>query len=130
MTTFMSGWVEARSTQHAYAGWVPVVDIDIFASGQQSRMSQLFMELPGASHPPIVPQRGLPADTSTLVRREAQASDTKWGETWCAWAELMPYARADVVGEEWLVLLSVMQSLADYYGADNVRLIVWYFVNM
>ncbi len=87
MATFMAGWVEARSAQHAYTGWVPVVDIDIFASGQQSRMGQLFMELPGADHRPVAPNRGIPEDASSLVRREADSCESRWGDTWCVWAE-------------------------------------------
>jgi hypothetical protein len=130
MTALLSGWIEARNPTHSFAGWMPVLTLDLFAAGQQNRLGQFFMKLPDAAYPPVAADRGLPSDASALVQREAGLCETRWGQTWCVWGEIAPFAREDVVGTEWAIMLAAMRLLAEHYGGENVRLIVWFYVNM
>ncbi|MFI6921860.1 hypothetical protein ACIBIZ_18090 [Nonomuraea spiralis] len=96
---------------------------------------------------PVAPGRGLPPDVSEPVRTDyehaARLDAAVHGCTWISWAELRDLdmtvrpgtgpadaapTRLDVLGPEtgWGPVLGVMAALARRFGADGVRLVVWF----
>jgi hypothetical protein len=100
----------------------------------------------------IAPGRGEPHGVSARYRSEREGNGAV-GETWVLWSELaaidweeeggeyigeddMVYAtpgpgrrrerRDDYLNGGWATLFKVMEALAEQFGADNVRLVVWF----
>jgi hypothetical protein len=98
----------------------------------------------------IAPGRGVPADASAYYAQETHGA----GQTWALWSELAaidweeegtryiaeePHSldglpgwgrrrerRGDYFDGGWVTLFRLMEVLAEQFGADNVRLSVWF----
>jgi len=98
---------------------------------------------------PIIGIRGMPPDASReLIEKFREVKDNglmtdKIQLTWITWREIeavdwdesngkvdietgSPRYRREARSEEWNLLFDLMRILADNYGDDNVRLIVWF----
>jgi hypothetical protein len=92
----LHGWIEVRTA--ATATWLPAVWLDVLAS----RNTDLFGALFGVGSTlfrPLAFARGLPADVSQTVRRDAgvpftldgttSLHESWWGDTWITWSEIL-----------------------------------------
>jgi hypothetical protein len=99
----------------------------------------------------IAPRRGIPDDATKAVKDEALSTYREWSkegspdgydmpsyhsQTWVGWNEIAhldfasikpsEYYPMQTFGDDWLDLFDHMRTLATKYGADNVRLVVWF----
>lgn len=137
MSEVLQGWVECRDPA---AHWVPswrsdewepaiaveafMVDLDHLAA-----RSPFASSLPSNFDGRLAPGRGLPADVSPLVAREAERWKMPWTCTYLTWAQLLPLRQREDLPDDWRLLLAMAAPLASACGEENVRLILWSYVS-
>lgn len=139
MGTDAHGWIEIRTNPGM--SWEPIIVVDALPFRDSIVFGSVFGVRWGSSDPahgPIAADRGMPADVSAYVRREVQLEGAgQLHHSWILWSELQPtWLATDVCSplgnpmtKEWLTLRSIMATLAEYCGADNVRLVIWFNSN-
>jgi hypothetical protein len=96
---------------------------------------------------PIAPSRGIPADVSDELKQygDVPPDPGSWPPSWITWREISeinwdefgdspvpgrdgaePARRRDVLSPGWQTALDIMEVLARQFGADNVRMVVWF----
>ncbi|MGW3344602.1 hypothetical protein ACWDA3_14915 [Nonomuraea rubra] len=150
MSTDIYGFIETR---HPHAGedwhegeaWTVCMPLyPLYDDQDYESFGCLFGVRNQRGWPPVAAGRGLPADASEMVRADYENSAlidaAVHGCTWISWAELRdldmtvaapehgPLTRLDVLGPgtEWEYVFGVMRALARRFGADGVRLVVWF----
>ncbi|MFE1442441.1 hypothetical protein [Streptomyces sp. NPDC058739] len=139
------GRVECRTGNGAWDyeddEWDCAVNLDLLFLGRDyASFGCLFGVREVYDFEPLFPGRGLPEDVSTPTR-EAVGDPGEWhGVSWFTWAEMQrvdwdersrcedALTRREVVLEKdvWRPVWSVIRTLADLYGDENVRLVVMF----
>lgn len=84
---------------------------------------QLFGVRNAADVEPLAAKRGLPDDVSLQVKEEAKYSG-HYAHSWISWQELKQSGwEGDI---HWQATMKVLALLADLYGSEHVRLVVWF----
>ncbi|MFI7419460.1 hypothetical protein [Nonomuraea sp. NPDC049684] len=152
MSTDIYGFIEARHPL-AHEDWfdgdpwtaVSIPLYPLYDGRDHESFSCLFGIRDRLGWPPVAAGRGLPDDVSGPVRADyedtARLDPAVHGCTWVSWAELRdvdltarpatgsaPMTRLDVLGPGtgWAPVFGVMRALARRFGADGVRLVVWF----
>ncbi|MFJ6996421.1 hypothetical protein [Streptomyces sp. NPDC003090] len=149
MSTEASGMIECRPGARLWgpededSRWQAAVDLWLLNNGNSyDAFACLFGVRNSFGFEPLAEGRGFPPDASETVRAEFAACGGPrdvHGTTWITWAEL---ARADwgmtdrsgsrsretVAGDgtHWGPVWSVMRTLGEVHGPENVRLVVWF----
>lgn len=132
---FKPDWYEAINPAHAQ--WVAVVNV---GSGLLGRDRVIFEYLFGVftrlGLQPIAAARGIPNDASEETERDylrwAEDSHGAIHPTWISWLELRVADWHNLPpdiprpGEDWQLLIKIMDALAGRYGEEKVRLVVWF----
>ncbi|MEU1439298.1 hypothetical protein ABZ438_35245 [Streptomyces sp. NPDC005786] len=150
MSTDFNGMIECNPLAHLYgpddedAEWQSAIEVWLLNSGNAyDALAALFGVRNSYGFRPLAEDRGLPNDIAEATRTRfggGGGGDDVFGTTWITWAEL---ARADwqetdssgslsrqaVAGQatHWGPVWTVMRTLADLYGPDNVRLVIWFY---
>jgi hypothetical protein len=124
MGTDIMGWVECRRKLIDDETWEAVLNLDFVYLGRDYQaFGRLFGVRNTTKVQPIAAKRGLPADSSSQVKKEAAASGF-YAHSWISWQELKTSEwEAD---QYWQPLMKVLEILASLYGEENVRLVVWF----
>jgi hypothetical protein len=145
MSERLVGWVEVRNPTAPWSPgeWAPALDLEaILEDGARITMRPPFHNAAPEDGGPLAPGRGLPADVSDLVAHEAGRRAMPWFCAHLTWAELAPLRRDDHEGPEgqehgrlweplsddWRLVFRLMAPLAEAYGAEHVRLILWTYI--
>lgn len=146
----ISGWVEFEPENSSY--WQPLIRIDDLVHRSYGMFASLFgvrNNLHGFQ--PIAPNCGEPAHCSWLYKQDRAAAMAVVNETWALWSELATIdwaeeghltldagahegriltrrraRRGDYLTGGWAALFQMMQIAAQQFGADTVRLCVWF----
>lgn len=136
MGTDAHGWIELRTEPGLF--WRPIVLIDTLPFRDYVVFGSIFGVASGSSDPmrePFAADRGIPADVSAYVKSEIQTEGAgQFHHSWVLWSEvqntwLATDAKSPLsapLSVEWLALRGMMSALAESYGADNVRLVIWF----
>lgn len=155
MGTDIHGWVEIRDLERGN-WWSGVISVRSFVHRSYGMFASLFGERNmGNEFRPIAAQRGAPEGISDeyAEARVGYGESAEIGETWILWSELAAVdweeegqlylgedgnvhsypapgrrreRRKDYLVGTWALLLEMMALLARDYGAENVRLVVWF----
>ncbi|MFF5313583.1 hypothetical protein [Streptomyces massasporeus] len=149
MSTEVSGMIECRPSARLWgpddedSAWHAAIDLFLLNNGNAyDALACLFGVRNYVGFRPLAEDRGLPSDTSEGLRTEYAAyggPPDVHGTTWITWAELAAAdwqetdssgtrSRESVAGDEtqWGPVWSVMRTLSEVHGAENVRLVVWF----
>ncbi|WP_214322671.1 hypothetical protein [Nonomuraea sediminis] len=150
MSTDVSGMIECRPWGHIWEGddedavWQVAIDLYLLNIGNAyDALACLFGVRNSFGFQPLTEERGLPDDASDELRDVFNASggpEDVWGTTWISWAELASadwdetdrsgtLSRSSVAGAQthWAPVWDVMRTLAGLHGAEDVRLVVWFY---
>lgn len=138
------GVIEVRGAYPNSTEWVRFATLDVV----YSRVNFLYSELFGLYHSEpeaLFANRGLPKDATKEARIEhvVTATEEISGEThhdsWFTWDEMQASGwrdksdlGVDTIGyggtadRNWLAVFAVCDTLAEFYGAQNVRFVVWF----
>ncbi|WIG60004.1 MAG: hypothetical protein OJF49_002752 [Ktedonobacterales bacterium] len=149
----INGWVEIRE-EHADA-WRGVIRIDDLVHRSYGMFCSLFgfRNWPHRFRP-VAPERGAPPGASAEYEDERDGYGGPVGETWILWSEFADInwneegrqyideetdyveslpglrrhreRRGDYLVDGWVTLFEKMAALAEEFGAENVRLSVWF----
>lgn len=150
VSTGIYGSIEVRDLSRAAwdpeMPWFGCVDLwPLYPNNEYASFGCLFGVRNWPGWQPVAAGRGLPDDVSTAVRTEyekcARLDDAIHGSTWVSWPELrdldvtvtppaphQEMTRLDVLGPGtgWEHVFAVMRTLAQRFGEDGVRLVVWF----
>ncbi|MFB8087352.1 hypothetical protein [Streptomyces sp. NPDC055992] len=149
MSTSFSGMIECNPLAHLYgiddedAEWQSAIDVCLLNSGNAyDALAALFGVRNYDCFRPLAEDRGLPNDIAKETRTllgDGGVDDVS-GTTWITWAELAradwqetdssgTLSRQDVAGQDthWGPVWTVMRTLANLYGPDHVRLVIWFY---
>ncbi len=130
----MSGWVEVWDTLD-YA-WQAAIKVDSLVRRMPEIRAEMFGIQPAPDSPPaLAANRGIPTDASFEVQDIGIENDAGiLGQSWILWSELATthWGRGqsrsgEPLGADWRMLFDLMKRLAASYGADRVRLVVWFW---
>ncbi|MFJ9890185.1 hypothetical protein ACIQRW_30625 [Streptomyces sp. NPDC091287] len=149
MSTEISGMIECRPGARI---WGPddedsvwEVGIDLFLLNQGNAydgLACLFGVRNSYGFRPLAEDRGFPGDASAALQGEFSGFGPHdvYGATWLTWAELnttdwqetdasgtRTRASAAGIDTDWGRVWSVMGILSEMHGAENVRLVVWFY---
>ncbi|HKS71284.1 MAG TPA: hypothetical protein VJQ45_12745 [Ktedonobacterales bacterium] len=156
MGTDISGWVETRKAgSNWWDAAIHIDDIVYRQYGMFASLFGMRNGAPGAEvFRAIAPNRGVPPGASEYFSADFNGFGV--GETWVLWSELAaidwdeegeeeyideeplhivyaepgpgrrPARRGDFLNGGWATLFQMMALLAEQFGADNVRLSVWF----
>ena len=143
------------SRRHAgRAWWSPVLDAGFLLGRDYDLFGSLFGVRNGTDFAPVAADRGLPTDLSELARRDAECEGYH-SHTWVTWEELAAVdwdelaldwgdefrrivgnpdrdgppemiSRHQTLNADWHLLMEMAAPLVRRYGADRVRLVVWF----
>lgn len=131
----ISGWVEAYDPRRG--GWNGAIRVNRLVDRAYHVFAALFGVRSFGIFNPVAQERGTPEDRSNEVFAEKP-----WvmgvAPSWISWseiksvdwqqvaeaAELPPEPALVTVG--WALLFRLMDVLAQHYGDENVRLVVWF----
>lgn len=149
------GWVELKKPNDELERWRGIIDIENLVHRSYGMFAGLFGFRDGAGYgfEPIAPRRGAPPDGShEYVSGRNYCGVAAW-ESWVLQSELehvdwdeegegfwdeegylthdprpgrKAIRRGDFRAGGWAALLDVMEVLGRHFGADNVRLSVWF----
>lgn len=141
MGTDIQGWVEFKAGQSD--DWEAVVRIQFLVERAYDLFGMLFGVRGVREVLPLAADRGLPADLSAEVKCDIEPPCEH--PTWILWQEITaidwdeeldvpalrltygkPVQRKDFLRPGWSVLFAMMAALATRFGADGVRLVVWF----
>ncbi|MEU9542765.1 hypothetical protein [Streptomyces mirabilis] len=149
MSTDVSGMIECRPGARLWGPddedsvWHAAIDLFLLNDGNAyGALACLFGIRNSFGFRPLAEGRGFPGDASEGLRTEYAAyggSADVHGTTRITWAELASadWQEADSSGTRsrdmvagdgtrWGPVWSVMRTLGELHGADNVRLVVWF----
>ncbi|WP_031079833.1 hypothetical protein [Streptomyces sp. NRRL S-118] len=150
MATEFGGMIECRPGARLWGlededtVWKAAIDVFLLNMGNAyDALACLFGIRNTLGFRPLTEERGLPEDASEGVLADFAGhggSDEVYGTTWITWAELASadweetdpsgtHSRRAVAGNEthWGPVWSVMRTLSDLHGPENVRLVVWFW---
>ncbi len=132
------GWVEvcdphwhSRPFPRSFDRWEAVVKIDNMVE-RNYRVYGFFFGVHDPSHlyTAVADRRGLPPYVSQEVRQEFDDDDdvAQSAASWVLWGELKASKWQSTVEltPGWQQLFTLMESLADQYGEQRVRLVIWF----
>jgi hypothetical protein len=130
------GWVEVCDPQWHYPkaptsfeGWKAVVKIDRIVE-RNYRVYGFFFGVHDPTHlyTPLAGRRGLPRHVSEEVWQEMDDDATLPAASWVSWSEIKAcnWQSAIELTAGWQLLFTLMESLADQYGEQRVRLVIWF----
>ncbi|MGH7868712.1 MAG: hypothetical protein ACREP9_14050 [Candidatus Dormibacteraceae bacterium] len=142
MGTDIMGWAEVQTPE--LGRWFGVVYVRSLVERNYSLFGCLFGYRQQCDAEPLAPNRGIPDSMSREVRRDLERVIP--GATWVSWSELADVvtsgtssdrdgqseheALRQTIGESmtpgWNTLFQFMRILAERYGPDQVRLVVWF----
>lgn len=150
MSTDFGGMIECRPGARLWGPededsvWESAIDVSLLNGGNAyDALACLFGVRNTFGFRPLAEDRGLPGDVSDEVRGcfavRGGAQDL-YGTTWITWRELESadwretdgsgtLSRQAVAGERtnWGPVWSVMRTLGELHGPENVRLVVWFY---
>lgn len=131
-----SGWVEVWS-EHMQK-WEAAIRVEPLVERWPEIRARLFgvYGIEGAPTP-FAAGRGIPPDTSSEAIEDSLIEyphSGHFGHTWILWSELeqTPWgqgisASGTPLPEDWQTLFDLMARLSQRYGAEHVRLVVWFW---
>jgi hypothetical protein len=132
------GWVEvcdpdwhSRDAPTSFVGWRAVVKIDDIVE-RNYRVYGFFFGVHDPTHvyTAVAGRRGLPPHVSEEVRLEFDNDDdaARSAASWVLWSELKAsnWQSTIELTAGWKLLFTLMESLADQYGEQRVRLVIWF----
>ncbi|MCM1972541.1 hypothetical protein [Streptomyces sp. G1] len=147
MSTDVSGMIECRPGARIWGPddedsvWQAGIDLFLLNNANAyDALACLFGVRNTFGFRPLTEDRGIPVDASDglLTDHAAYAPDAH-GTTWITWAELASAdwqetdhsgarSRQSVAGDEthWGPVWTVMRTLGELHGPENVRLVVWF----
>jgi hypothetical protein len=140
----LEGWIEvARSSETADEQlWFGVIDLSSIVDVADEDSERLFGLSKGCvcgeqTTDSLAAGRGVPANPSAQVRRaldEIAAFEAKFGSgeiggyTYALWTEIRDYAlKVSLEGSQWTLPFAFARILAEQFGAERVRFIVWFY---
>ena len=130
----VSGWVEVwDALAHA---WLAAIKVDSLVGRMPEIRAEVFgVQAASDSPPALAAGRGMPADASAEAQEiGAVEAAGILGQSWALWSELATtpwgqgqYRTGEPLGADWRMLFDLMKRLAESYGADRVRLVVWFW---
>lgn len=118
--------------------WHAVINAGIVLDQSYTMFGSLFGVRNRTSFAPIAACRGLPDDVSGVIRSDAE-QEGNHSFTWITWDELQavdwnetglvgddPITRSEALGDSGELLMELMRPLANYYGGECLRLVVWF----
>ena len=143
-----------RHRQVEGARWLPVLDAGFLLGRNYDLFGSLFGVRNATDFAPVAADRGLPTDLSELTRRDAEY-EAYHSHTWVTWEELAavdwdelamkwgdefsrirgdldPDGRPEMISRrqtlnaDWHLLMEMAAPLVRQYGADRVRLVLWF----
>lgn len=146
MSTDISGMIECRPGARLWGPededsvWVAGIDLFLLNGGNAyDGLACLFGVRNSFGFRPLAEGRGFPGDASQALRAAYGQGDV-YGTTYVTWAELAAAdwqqtdasgarTRAGAAGDGtgWGPVWTVMRTLGALHGAENVRLVVWFF---
>ncbi len=149
MSTDISGMIECRPGARIWglddedSVWGVGIDLYLLNQGNAyDGLACLFGVRNSYGFRPLAEDRGFPDDASDGLREEFAGyggSPDVYGTTWLTWAELNATdwqetnisgtrTRASAAGIDtaWGRVWSVMRTLSEVHGAENVRLVAWF----
>lgn len=130
------GWVEVNDPRRG--GWNGMIRINYLVDRAYGVFAALFGRTSSGIFDPIAQGRGIPEDKSNEVYYDhpeaigVAPSWIGWNEIkavdWKRVAEDAEWSSEDgpLVTEGWALLFRLMEVLAQQYGDENVRLVVWF----
>ena len=142
MGTDIIGWVEVQTPELGL--WFGIVKVRWLVDRNYPLFGCLFGHSERCDVEPLAPHRGIPESMSNEVRGDLDRVTP--GATWVTWSELAGVVLSDEVGAQvgetehaslrqaigeaitpgWVTLFRFMRMLAERYGSDHVRLVVWF----
>jgi len=104
--------------------WDGVVVIDSLVGNVPEVTSILFDVDNLKAKRPIAARRGLPADKSDLTQSLTDVDF--FSETWITPEEVKEVFTVQRLREGWAMVFGFMNTLAEIYGKEKVRLVVWF----
>jgi hypothetical protein len=139
MGTDIHGWVEIKTFRPAQ--WHEIMRLELLI-GRNYRVFAFLFDVRNIDnhnkpiYTPIASLRGIPIDVSAIVKREATRNKDYQARahSWITWAEIrrinwraLAKMKPGVVpGSDWQMLFKIMEALAERYGDEHVRLVVWF----
>lgn len=148
--TDIYGWIEVY-TPEIYPGcprrWTAVVRIDEIVTRNYGIFGSLFGARNDYGFRPIAPARGIPDDVSGELQEygDVPPDPGSWPPSWIMWREISEInwdefgthpapgrdvtelaRRRDALSPGWQTALDIMGLLARQFGADSVRMVVWF----
>lgn len=135
------GTVEIQRPLHATPDkWVGIVTLENLVERNYSMFGALFGVRNADGVTPVFADRGLPADISGEALFDLQGAAGGVKPSWVLWSELSTIewdeitSTARIGGDSvyvwmtpgWRACFGVMRVLADNFGGDHVRLVVWF----
>lgn len=136
----IDGWVEVWNAD-LQETWQAVVNVTPLLARENQVFAHVFGILPSgkrvdADYAPLAAARGIPLNASPEAREwdpvEEPHADNK-GHTWILWSELEPtpwghgtFPSGEPLPSNWGTLFDMMARLAQEYGTEHVRLVVWF----
>jgi hypothetical protein len=138
---------------HSPLPWAAVIEVGSIIDQNSDMHGSLFGVRNVSLYRPLAADRGLPSDLSLVAAEQVErlrphfatgaighASSLTWTEIDAIdWDELAQTTepvglssvdhiatRRDALSQPWLLLFDLMRRLAQDYGHDNVRLVVWF----
>ena len=137
MGTSIRGWIEIGDPEEQKY-WDGIVKIGGFLDRNYKNFAYLFGERNNFDFKPVAAMRGLPENISPEAKRDHQENPGH-SESWIGWWELeamqwthdangswiAPNEQV-VLTDDWKLAFDFMKMLADYYGKNYVRWVVWF----
>ncbi len=145
------GWVEITDPAWtAPIGWQGVISIAYLIQRSYGMFGSLFGVRNADGFLPLAANRGIPPDASPqmkaeIMMREDETVTPSWlvAPSWILWSEIRaidwnetgtdvippdtrPQTRRQQITPRWRMLFDMMRLLAKHFGAQNVRLVVWF----
>jgi hypothetical protein len=137
---WIEGWIEAATWLEeddtpVWSGVVdlaPLIQVADEDSEQLFGLSKFYREKQGTA---LAAERGLPADPSERLRQaldciheheKSHDSGEFGGYTHALWSEFEVLPPANLTGDQWHLPFTLAKALANQFGRDRVRFVVWY----
>ena len=131
MSRNMDGFIEVKLAEQWY---MQLMTDRMIVGGNTYAWQRLFGIDGDVNATAIAVARGIPLDASYTVAQKYRSlfddpnlTDDYFGASWVLHAELQPFAEEIMCFHQgWQTLYRIMDALADLFGNQNVRLVVWF----